>query len=315
MNAMETGPVTIVRSDPAVEKEVLAVAAQAWPEAERAGYWKAITALVRGGHADRVVLLAARENDHLLAVQIAQSLPGRAAVVWPPQFLAIDPTQRDQLGTLLFARLARELAITDANVAQALLAPDDQAVARLFALGGFSHAADLLYLAAEVEEYHGARLQLPFAIESFTPQGESRLIQLVERTYVGTLDCPRLDGLRNTADVVAGYKSVGQFRPELWQIARHQGADIGCLLVNLHPDVQHAELVYVGLVPEVRGRGWGLLLAQLAQRLARKANCERVVLAVDAANEPAIRLYSLAGFSQFDRRAVWVKSLGQLPTH
>jgi hypothetical protein len=34
-----------------------------------------------------------------------------------------------------------------------------------------------------------------------------------------------------------------------------------------------------------------------------------LVLAVDAANEPAIRMYSLAGFRAWDRRAVWIKPL------
>ena len=86
---------------------------------------------------------------------------------------------------------------------------------------------------------------------------------------------------------------------------------MGCLLVNLHPDVNHAEIVYLGLIPEVRGRGWGLLLTRRAQQLARERHCERVVLAVDAANEPAARLYADAGFSQFDRRAIWIRSLSE----
>jgi len=309
VNSPDNTLVTIDRCDPLAEKSVLGLAAQAWPEAERAGYWKAISALVRGGQADRVVLLAARENDDLVAAQVAQSLPGRAAVVWPPQFAAIDATKRNSLAALLFGRLVPELAATGAHLAQALLADNDQPAARLFAMGGFTHAANLLYLAAEVNDRPENPPPLPFEIETFTPQAESRLIQLIERTYVGTLDCPRIDGLRKTADVVAGYQSVGEFRPELWKIAQHGGADVGCLLVNLHPDVKHAEIVYVGLVPEVRRRGWGLLLTQLAQWIARQVSCNRVVLAVDAANEPAIRPYTLAGFSLFDRRTVWIRSL------
>jgi ribosomal protein S18 acetylase RimI-like enzyme len=301
--------VSIVRCDPRAEKSVMALAAQAFPEAERAAYWQAISALARGGHADRVVLLAARENDEWVAAQVAQSLPGRVAVVWPPQFTAIDETKIDSLARLLFDGLIPDLTAIGAHLAQALVAPHDQTAARLFTLGGFTHAADLLYLAAEVQGRLESGPPLPFEIETFTPQAESRLIQLIERTYVETLDCPRIDGFRKTADVVAGYKSVGQFRPELWQIARHDGADVGCLLVNLHRDVKHAEIVYVGLVPEVRGRSWGLTLTKHAQRLAQQANCDRVVLAVDAANEPAIRLYSAAGFSHFDRRTVWIKSL------
>jgi hypothetical protein len=38
------------------------------------------------------------------------------------------------------------------------------------------------------------------------------------------------------------------------------------------------------------------------------------VLAVDAANEPAIRIYSVAGFRAWDRQAVWIKSLAGGPT-
>ena len=64
--------------------------------------------------------------------------------------------------------------------------------------------------------------------------------------------------MRQTADVIDGYKAVGEFRPDLWLFARHEGQDVGCLLLNLHPDVRHAEIVYVALVPEVRSRGWGL---------------------------------------------------------
>src|SRR5262245_17900532 len=70
MHSTVSSSIQIDRCDPAAEKEVLAVAAQAWPEAERAAYWQAIAALVRGGHSDRVVLLAARAGDRLLAVQI-----------------------------------------------------------------------------------------------------------------------------------------------------------------------------------------------------------------------------------------------------
>jgi len=77
----------------------------------------------------------------------------------------------------------------------------------------------------------------------------------------------------------------------------------------VHLDVGHAEIVYVALIPEVRGRGWGMALIRQALALGRATNSQRVVLAVDAANEPAIRHYRAAGFFEFDRRAVWIKTL------
>ena len=114
---------------------------------------------------------------------------------------------------------------------------------------------------------------------------------------------------RSLADVIAGYQAIGEFRPELWRIARQNGCDVGCLLVNLHGDAGNAEIVYLGVTPEARGRGYGLALTRQALWLAREANCERVVLAVDAANEPAIRVYERAGFAPWERKAVWIDAL------
>jgi ribosomal protein S18 acetylase RimI-like enzyme len=302
----------IHRCDPASDKEALALAAQAWPDAERAGYWQAIRNLARSGEADRAVLLAVRQNGRLLAAQVAQVLPGNVAVVWLPQFQLADAADQAKWNGLLFEHLKHELQQAGAQMAQGLVNLEDESSARSFFGGGFSKAADLLYRAAEV---NGAieRTTLPFALEPYSPRDENRWLELIDRTYAGTLDCPPIDGLRKTEDVVEGYRAVGEFRPELWHIAVHNGSDVGCLLVNLHPDVAHAEIVYVAVVPEARGRGFGLALTRHALWLARQSKSERVVLAVDAANQPAVRLYTDAGFVVFDRRAVWIQSLRQIP--
>ena len=81
MNEAQRTP-TIVRCDPRQERAALALAADAWPVAERAAYGKAIGTLLDEGHAERVVLLAARLDGDVVAAQIGQSLPGRVAVVW-----------------------------------------------------------------------------------------------------------------------------------------------------------------------------------------------------------------------------------------
>jgi ribosomal protein S18 acetylase RimI-like enzyme len=41
--------------------------------------------------------------------------------------------------------------------------------------------------------------------------------------------------------------------------------------------------------------------------LARRASVERIVLAVDAVNEPAVRMYRSAGFEMWDRRTVYIR--------
>ena len=63
----------------------------------------------------------------------------------------------------------------------------------------------------------------------------------------------------------------------------------------------------MGLVPDVRGRGWGRQITRYAQWLARGAKVERIVVAVDTANEPAAGVYRSSGFEMWDRRAVYVR--------
>jgi hypothetical protein len=239
-------------------------------------------------------------------------LPGKAAIAWPPQFeVEVDTAIRESVAASLAGQLATALEQGGMHIAQSLLSPAEAENRKWLEIGGFSHAADLLYLTADVSSGPREPPLLPFELQPFAPAEKQRLIDIVQRTYVGSLDCPQLDGLRNTADVIDGYQSVGEFRPELWFFVRQRTEDVGCLLMNLHPDVQHAEIVYLAVTPEVRGRGWGLQLAQHALWLARQMKSQRAVLAVDAANEPAVRMYSVAGFDVFDRREVWLRTFQQ----
>lgn len=301
---------TICRCDPASDNRALALAALAWPQSEAPGYAKAVAELMAGGQADRVILVAAHARGLLVAAQIAQILPGRAAMVWPPQFTAgreTDHSGRRAIAARLFAASEEEAARSGVQMLQALSSAGDEVAGAAFSLDGFIRGAELLYLTAEFATLPAQPPSLPFDLAPFGPTDTPRLSHLLEQTYVGTLDCPELDGLRTTADMLEGYGAVGQFLPALWQFAMHAGRDVGCLLVNMHPEVNHAELVYLGLTPQVRGRGWGLALARHAQWLARQQGAERLVLAVDANNAPAVALYRECGFLQFDRRRVWLK--------
>src|SRR5690606_30179312 len=81
---------------------------------------------------------------------------------------------------------------------------------------------------------------------------------------------------------------------------------VGCLLLADHPATDQIELVYMGMVPEARGHGWGEHVVRQAQWLCRRRGCQRLVLAVDEANDPAVRMYASCGFVSFDRKALWL---------
>jgi len=104
-----------------------------------------------------------------------------------------------------------------------------------------------------------------------------------------------MNGKRQMDDVLDGYRATGVFQPENWLIVEREGRDVGVLLLAEDPAAALFELVYMGLVPEARGKGFGAQVARHAVRLAGKANAERVVLAVDAANSPALAMYRPRG--------------------
>src|SRR5690606_13719752 len=141
------------------------------------------------------------------------------------------------------------------------------------------------------------------------PDANERLAAVVEATYEATLDCPRLDGWRATADVLDGYRATGEYDPSRWLIVRHQGQDVGCLLLTEHGESGHWELLYMGLARPYRGRGWGLRLVERALQEVRRAGRQQLVLAVDRQNHPALRVYRRSGFVPWARRKVLARRL------
>lgn len=139
------------------------------------------------------------------------------------------------------------------------------------------------------------------------------VVTALDRSYVGTLDCPELCGLRDTTDVVQSHRATGKFDPRLWWVVRVNGKPEGCLLLNPCPEMRSVELVYLGLSPELRGQGfakrlltWGLSHAAVGS--GGRANWD-VSCAVDDRNEPAQRLYRGLGFRAGARRVALVKPI------
>jgi ribosomal protein S18 acetylase RimI-like enzyme len=228
---------------------------------------------------------------------------------WPPQLVAGESAQTALMLADAVIRMLDETAI---EMTQALLPSGDSAAAPVLSALGFRHLAELLYMSCEAERFPTAppaAMELKFEAYRGTQRG--RLIAIVEQTYRETLDCIGLNGMRTVDDVIDGYQGTGVFRAENWQIVRAGGRDVGVLLLADHPPARHWELMYMGLMPEARGQGWGGRITEHAKWLARGAGIERIVLGVDSTNTPALRMYRAAGFEVWDRRTVHVRSPGE----
>lgn len=256
------------------------------------------------GFAQEPLFIAVR-NGELRAAAWGQRQTGNIAVFWQPQLVPGEPeTTAIPLANAVIAALDE----LNTDLIQALVSAPCPQADKLLRQVGFHHSANLLYLTCEAAQFPvAAPAPCELEFERYAIAQRDRLIRLIERTYEGTLDCTELDGVRNMDDVVAGYQATGEFRLENWMFVRFHDQDVGVLLLADHSGVKHRELVYMGLAPEFRGRGWGRQIARYAQWLARGACIERILVAVDAANEPAVNMYRATGFEIWERRIVYLR--------
>ncbi len=191
---------------------------------------------------------------------------------------------------------------------------------------GFEPIAKLEYLAGPIKEHDGrSSAQQDLSGLEFVGidwEGADRSLdnfaKLVSSTYISTLDCPRLAEFRSAPQTLAGYQQSGAFTSQLWfrvfDRREPSGEPVGCVILSDHSRSAHAtsgaiELVYMGLVPEARGRGLGRQMLQQAILLAGRFGAARMIMAVDQDNQPARLIYHQAGFGTILTESVWVKSI------
>lgn len=203
-------------------------------------------------------------------------------------------------------------AVRSRGLAQALLEPNDTLQAEAFLRAGFMKLALLGYLRRKNPRVRSRTLSAPslpvgVTIENWTPGADEDFIKALDRSYVDTLDCPELCGLRQTRDVLESHKAAGIFEPSLWWIVRHQGEPQGAMLFSPGHGHAHIELVYLGISPALRGKRLGATLLDYGLRALAGRQEPSVTCAVDQRNKPARRLYRKAGFEQFAERAAFIR--------
>lgn len=238
---------------------------------------------------------AYRASDSLhafLGVAVALRLPGQTTVLMLPP--------PGELGTTLAGQTALMATVVPAELGhgphylQALVEPDSIAKREVLLAAGFRLLTRLQYLEkatpSRQAEIRAANWR------AFNPTSASEFEATIARTYVGSLDCPELHDLRPGRDALASHQASGEFVPELWELCEMAGAVAGCLLCAPLRGADALEVVYMGVVPEHRGRGVGRLLLERAAQHAVRRKLGRMLLVVDERNSPASRVYASNGF-------------------
>jgi ribosomal protein S18 acetylase RimI-like enzyme len=305
---MEEDSLQIVRCPPERAAEALTLVLSDVVPSQRREVARNLLAIEDPAELRNEPLWVALRGDVLRGAAWGQRQSGNVAMFWPPQ-LAAGESERTALQ--LAEAVIRMLDETRVEMTQALLPARDAAAAPVLESVGFRILAELWYMSCEAGRFASDRPEVgELEFEAYSAAKRQRLKAVIERTYEQTLDCVGLNGMRAIEDVINGYQGTGVFRSENWQIVRSRGHDVGVLLMADHPQARHWELMYMGLVPEARGRRWGRSVTEYAKWLGRRAGIERIVTAVDASNTPALRMYGAAGFETWDRRTVYVRFPG-----
>ena len=307
----------VVRVDPQRTTDAMSALLGAGPAAAARFVDQAKSASIR---LDLIWCVADHAGRYRLAVLAVPSV-GRTAMLVASHARTSDDVSH--IGRAVDAACAGCRA--DADLAQALVDPALPLDIASFEAGGMRRMATLDYLERALPR--SGTLALPEIPAGWTVEpvaarevldgsdpaalGTARraeLIALLESTYVDTMDCPGLAGMRATGDVLDGHFGAGARRRH-WFVAREHGVARGVCLLNASPEGGSAELAYFGVAPSARGRGIARVLLGVGLHSCSAARIATVTLAVDSRNAPAKKLYETHGFRRTISRIALVRPL------
>ncbi len=255
--------------------------------------------------------------DDLWVAMRGEGTAGAAALVMPNAgrtamaFVSPMLDSRDEAVTVtLLRQVCGGLDPAKLRLVQALLDPPQRREMQAFVAAGFHRLAELLYMQRGTD-LPMMPLQLPPDLEAvhYSEATHDLFARAIVESYEQTLDCPGLLGLRPIDDVMAGHKTTGMFTPTLWYALHRGGKPAAVMLLNLLPQRATAELVYLGLAPAFRGRGLARQLLLHGLSIVPRHGATTMVLAVDDANAPAIRLYRRLGFASGTKKTAMIRVL------
>ncbi|MCB9849551.1 MAG: GNAT family N-acetyltransferase [Phycisphaerales bacterium] len=248
-------------------------------------------------------LIAAELRGVVVGAALAIQSPGRSAMM----HLAGAVDQPQPLLVMMLRAAVTELFASGVQLVQGLVHTGDNDLPQAYRSAGFQYLTDLIYMEASAQAKVAAVAPPPgIVLATYEPARDDLFLRALETSYIDSLDCPGLTGLRSTSDVLLGHRATGVFDPKGWYVALRGRAPAGVLLTARVARASALEVVYIGVSSTERGRGVGNYLMQVAHARARELALGVVTLALDATNEPARRLYDRWGYCATQRRRVWI---------
>ena len=261
-------------------------------EAIRKGTWKS----------DHQIL--ARRGPQLIGSTPFFISPSRTAVI---AFPSTAPTETHETAAKLVKAAAHAAAHEGAKLCIALIPHSFPHGGIPFLSSGFRRIAVLANM-----ELHSLPSESPDQNLQWITYDKStcrRFEDTFAATLQGTLDCPSLPRVQTPSEVLEGHKLAGEFQPDLWLLALEANHEIGCVLFNQLRKPGHFCLIYLGVVPDHRGKRYGEVLMRRAMSEAKKRGATKISLSVDEQNRPALKIYERLGFRRTNRTVLYALSI------
>jgi GNAT superfamily N-acetyltransferase len=253
-------------------------------------------------------LLIAEDRGRAISACLCVDSPGHIASVFLPA--SLEAPERIRATAEILDHLTEQARVRQVQLLQSMVDPASTVEPQVLSGCGFTRAARLIYLELDLAEPIPSGPSFELSWERFSQERAPEFHRVLAATYESSLDCPALNGRRAMEDVIATHRSAGRFEPSSWLIGRWVNQPTGIVLVNAFPERFTSEVVYMGVMPCFRGRGFGAALLRQAVRLARQQGSTALALSVDELNAPARRLYSGFGLRETMRRDAWIRFLG-----
>ena len=225
-------------------------------------------------------------------------------LVTPPK-----STEETQRISHLITTAIESLEGRPTRLAQTSIDVDDSLLEKAFQNAGFDTLTILTYMELSTAATSDETSNSKVSFVSMEDATDAELQTVLSKTYIGSLDCPKIHGLRHIEDIIEGHRNQGSYDAQLWNIAVLEGAPVGVLLLNPIPEATCMELSYLGVTPSTRGKGVGDAMMSLAIKQSAKFGLPRITLVVDSTNTPAITLYKRWNFLASRQRLSMIKKL------
>ena len=138
------------------------------------------------------------------------------------------------------------------------------------------------------------------------------ITQLSQSTYENSLDCPELTDAISADTILDGYLRHSEPGSRCWyriMTDSENAEDVGVLIMHDDEEDAQTELLYLGVVPKFRGRGYGAEIVDFAKSLSFQRGRRQMALAVDTRNEPAMKIYRQAGMAKYVEHDLYARVL------